>query len=304
MGRIVDSEAHAWTRLPVNWRHRSSPDEKRSPLGPRAAANYKPSRPKLDGSFFPPEDNSDDLLTMMDMFGVDISVIYPGACMCPAAEVKRVMDRAPKRLIGFSKFGKHVPPYGTAKQAQAAADEVEHGLRDLGIRGVGELSCEHFEPLTAEEAVNGMKPWFEICAKYGAPAIVHAHAGGGAHNVSYCDPANFEPLVHDFPKAVLILNHMGGSRREFFDHALALAKKYDNVHFNTSQTLPEHLSEAVKKVGAERIHFGTDWYALEHPESRERSQHGNQMRIVERATMSDRERELVMGESLAQLLGI
>ena len=43
---------------------------------------------------------------------------------------------------------------------------------------------------------------------------------------------------------------------------------------------------------------------LKKPETRERSQHGNQIRIVERASMTDRERELVMGESLAQLLGI
>ena len=304
MGRVIDSEAHAWTRVPVNWRHLSSPDEKRSPLGPRAAANYKPARPAVDGSFVPPEDNSDDLLACMELHGIDISFIYPGACMCPNEEVARVVARAPDRFVGFGKFGKHVPPYANAKQAQAAADEVEHGLRDLGIRGLAELSCEHWSPLPPAEAIEGMHPWFELCTKYKAHVIVHAHAGRGAHDASYCDPITFEPLARDFPNVNLILNHMGGSRRDFFDHALEMAGKYDNIRFNTSQTTPAHLTEAIKKVGAERIHFGTDWYALERPETREVSQHGKQIRIVEQATMTDRERELILGESLAQLFDL
>ena len=46
MSRIIDSEAHAWIRLPTNWRHRA-PDEKRAPLSARAAGNFKPARPAL-----------------------------------------------------------------------------------------------------------------------------------------------------------------------------------------------------------------------------------------------------------------
>ena len=97
---------------------------------------------------------------------------------------------------------------------------------------------------------------------------------------------------------------MGGARRDFFDNALALARDHDNVFFNTSQALPEHLSEAVQKIGAERIFFGVDWYALDDKETKARSQHGNQMAIVQRAEMTDRQRELVLGEALAELLNL
>ena len=62
MGRIIDSEAHAWTRIPFNWRHNIVPGEERSELDARNAANYKPSRPVADGSFAAPEDTSDELL--------------------------------------------------------------------------------------------------------------------------------------------------------------------------------------------------------------------------------------------------
>jgi len=302
MGRIIDSEAHAWTRIPFNWRHKTVPGERRSELNARNAANYKPSRPAPDGSFAPPEDTSDDLLAAMDLHGIDISVIYPGACMCPNEEIARVVARAPGRLIGFGKFGKHVPPWATPQEAKAAADELEHGLRDLNIRGVAEVSLAHWEPEPADAAIKALRPWFELCKTCRAPVVVHAHAGGGATGLDYCNPATFRPLAADFPDVILVLNHMGGARRDFFDAALALARDHDNVRFNTSQTTSDHLSEAVRMIGAERIFFGVDWYALERPETARWSQHKNQLAIVHRAQMSDRERELVLGESLAASL--
>jgi hypothetical protein len=56
------------------------------------------------------------------------------------------------------------------------------------------------------------------------------------------------------------------------------------------------------EIGAERIFFGTDRYALDTPETREVSQHRNQLAIVANAQMSDRERDLVLGESIAAFL--
>ena len=304
MGRVIDSEAHTWIRLPTNWRHKSSPDEKRAPLGARSAANFKPARPNPDGSFAPAEETADELLGCMQLHGVDISLIYPGPCMVPNDEIFRVVRKAPDRLIGFAKHGSHLPPFTTAAAATAAADEIEHGLRDLGLKGLAEISCGDWYPEPAETAIKAMYPWFEICDRYNAPVIVHAHAGGGAQDLAHCHPATFRPLVAAFPNVTLVLAHMGGARRDFFDAALELTRTFDNVRFNTSQTTPEFLTEAVRKVGAERIYFGVDWYALDDPETKEVSQHRNQMSIVERATMTDREREMVMGESIAALLSL
>src|SRR5262245_44650296 len=160
-------------------------------------------------------------------------------------------------------------------------------------------------PEPAEAAIKAMYPWFETCDRYySAPVIVHAHAGGGAQDLAHCHPATFRPLAAAFPNVTLVLAHMGGARRDFFDTALELARTFDNVRFNTSQTTPESLTEAVQKIGAERIFFGVDWYALDDPETREISQHRKQIAIVGKATMSDRERELVMGESIATLLDL
>jgi predicted TIM-barrel fold metal-dependent hydrolase len=304
MGRVIDSEAHAWIRLPANWRHKKSPHEQRAPLSARSAANFKPARPNPDGSFAPAEETTDDLFRCMDLHGVDISLIYPGPCMVPNDEISRVVAKAPDRLIGFAKHGSCLPPFATPSAAQAAADEIEHGLRDLGLKGLAEISCGDWYPEPAETAIEAMFPWFEICDRYNAPVIVHAHAGGGAQDLAHCHPATFRPLAAAFPNVPLVLAHMGGARRDFFDAALELADTYDNVRFNTSQSTPEFLTEAVQKIGAERIFFGVDWYALDDPETKQISQHRKQIAIVEKATMSDRERELVMGESIAALLAL
>jgi predicted TIM-barrel fold metal-dependent hydrolase len=302
MGRIIDSEAHPWIRLPTNWRHRT-PNEKRTPLSARAAGNFKPARPAPDGSYPPAEETTDDLFELMDLFHIDMTVIYSGPFMCSNDEIARVVAHAPDRLIGFAKNGAALPPFASRQEAQAAADEIEHGLRDLKLRGVAELSLSDWLPESLDTAIAEMRPWFELCKRYGdLPVIVHAHAGGGASDAAYCDPESFRSLATDFPTVPLVLNHMGGARRDFFDNALALARDRQNVYFNTSQTLPEHLTEAVQKVGAERIFFGVDWYALDTKETKQRSQHGDQLAIVERAKMSDRERELVLGEAIAGLL--
>jgi predicted TIM-barrel fold metal-dependent hydrolase len=303
MGRIIDSEAHAWIRLPTSWRHKAFPGEPRSPMSARSAACYRPARPAADGSFPMPEDTSAELLDLMAQNGVDMSVIYPGACMCPNDEIARVIASAPDRFIGFAKYGQFLPPFENAKALQAACDEIEHGLRDHKLRGLAEISLEQWEPQPLDRAVADLHPMFELCKRYGnVPVVVHAHAGGGAKDTSYCHPAAFEPLMAAHPTVPLVLNHMGGARRDFFDTALGLAKRYDNVRFNTSQTLPEHLAEAVRSIGAERIFFGVDWYALDEPETPSRNQHRNQLQIVERASLGARDRELVLGESIARLL--
>src|SRR5262249_60925884 len=156
--------------------------------------------------------------------------------------------RARDRLMGWGRCDRPVPRGPPPAEAKAAADELEHGLRDLNIRGVAEVSLAHWEPEPAEAAIRALYPWFELCKTYRAPVVVHAHAGGGATGLDYCNPATFRPLAADFPDVILVLNHMAGPRRDFFDAALALARDHDNVRFNTSQTTSDHLAEAVRTI--------------------------------------------------------
>jgi predicted TIM-barrel fold metal-dependent hydrolase len=305
MGIVIDCEAHAWLRVPGDWRWPLPPDgSPRTKLRRGQAGNYQPGRPNEDGSYPKAEENSADLIAAMDRYGVDISIIYPGPFMVPNDEIARVQALAPDRLIGFAKHGIHVPPWRNEKEAQAAMDELEHGLRDLKLRGVAELSLNPWHPEDPATAIKKMYPYFELCRRYRVPAIVHCYAAKTKSHSAHANPAVYKPVADDFPDVPLIIAHMGGVRREFFDAALDLARTHDNVFCNTSMTYPEFVSEAVRKMGAERVFFGCDWHAVDEPETEETSQHRFQISLVEKAPMTDRERELVMGEGIAALLGL
>jgi predicted TIM-barrel fold metal-dependent hydrolase len=307
MRLIIDSEAHPWVRLPADWRHPTTPDAPRvGIMSERGRAVWMPSR---DANALP-EETLGELLEAMDANGVGKSLVMSAPFVCPNEEVARVAAQAPDRLIGFAKYGRTIPPFTTAAERRAALDEVEVGLRDLRLRGVGEVSCAQWWPEPPEAAVAWFYSLMELCRSYRVPLCIHAHAGRGAQDdgrgpgAAYGDPALFRPLAADFPDVPLVLFHMGGRDRAHFEAALAVARAHASVHFNTAQTRPEFLTEAVRALGAERIFFGVDWYALEPKETIEGGQHQIQMRIVAQAEMSERERQLVMGESLAALLGI
>jgi predicted TIM-barrel fold metal-dependent hydrolase len=102
----------------------------------------------------------------------------------------------------------------------------------------------------------------------------------------------------------LVLFHMGGRNPAMFESALALARAFPNVYFNTSQTTPANLTRAVSEIGAERILFGVDWYALEPKEPLEGGQHQMQLGTVFQAKLNDRELELILGGSAAALFGL
>jgi hypothetical protein len=78
------------------------------------------------------EDTSEVLLKHMDSHGIDMALIYPGAFMCRNDEIAKVVARAPKN-IGFAKCCKYMPPFSSPQEEKLAMDDLEHGLRDLGL---------------------------------------------------------------------------------------------------------------------------------------------------------------------------
>jgi hypothetical protein len=67
--------------------------------------------------------------------------------MCPNDEIAKVVARAPTKFIGFAKYGKYMPPFSSPQEEKLAMDDLEHSLRDLGLRSVGGVSRELWWPL-------------------------------------------------------------------------------------------------------------------------------------------------------------
>ena len=93
-------------------------------------------------------------------------------------------------------------------------------------------------------------------------------------STDYGQPGNFAKVLEAFPRLTLVLAHLGSA---WWDERVELAQKYPNVFFDTAQgfaavdMLPvtprrslaeEDAARVLRKIGIERIMFGTDYPAV------------------------------------------
>ncbi len=124
-------------------------------------------------------------------------------------------------------------------------------------------------------------------------------------HVDYGEPANFEPVLKEFPKLNLVLAHLGSA---WWDERVELAQKYPNVYFDTSQgfTAEDRLSfnphrglaeedavRIIRKIGVERIMFGTDFSALAWEP---------QLEQVLRLSLTDGEKQAILADNAKRIL--
>ena len=145
--------------------------------------------------------------------------------------------------------------------ADAAAAEVAR-QRARGALGV-KLS-------PADIGVTGSDPAFfpiyEYCVAHDYPVLTET----GGHNPA-CRPAGFTGALAAYPGLTLVFAHFGHDRAlggPFDQAVLELARKYDNVHTDTSLRLnevydgtitPEAMVNHLRALGVERAMFGSNY---------------------------------------------
>ena len=110
-------------------------------------------------------------------------------------------------------------------------------------------------------------PLYERAQEMDVPVITHT----GSEPIKYAymglfsEPFDFIRVLDDFPRLRWIFGHMGAN---YHEQIPVIAKKYDNVWFETSGTISqrepyEYSDEVVVKlirtVGVERVMWGSDW---------------------------------------------
>jgi uncharacterized protein len=135
----------------------------------------------------------------------------------------------------------------------------------------------------------------------GLPVILHT---GCVHShVVYKDPTQgkaerFEPWFANYPDLKFILAHMNIHEPNI---ALDLAEEYPNVQVDTSWQPAETIGEAVRRIGAERVLFGSDWPLV-----------GNNMTVglkrirecISMGTISSEQSHMLMGGNAFKLLNL
>lgn len=191
-----------------------------------------------------------------------------------------------------------------------AAQRLEHGIRNLGLKGYKILGPKVNRPISDPS----FDPVWEVARSYGIPVLIHFGIMGAAGGIAA--HVNMSPLaIHDaarrFPEVPFIVPHFGTGY--LFD-VLNLCWACPNVYVDTSGSnqwmrwVPYEVSlESLfrkfrETIGASRIIFGTDssWF----PRGFTRSYLETQVRAMADTGYSLDEIDSVLYKNAAFLLGI
>ena len=153
-------------------------------------------------------------------------------------------------------------------------------------------------PIVAD---SGLWPTSPVLAAFPMPVVEKKHEAP----IDYGEPKNFANVLEAFPRLTLVLAHLGSA---WWDERVELAQRYPNVFFDTSQgfsavdMLPvtprrslaeEDAARVLRKIGIERIMFGTDSPAVPAQP---------QLEQILRLPISDEEKRLLLSENAKRIL--
>lgn len=120
--------------------------------------------------------------------------------------------------------------------------------------------------------------------------LILIHTGGS----SVASPWAVGKLASKYPEARMVVDHMGGGDMEMVNAAIAVAEEHPNLYLGTSQMLFfRKYREAVARVGANRILFGSDAPVI-HPKP--------EFERVRVAALGAENERLIFGGNIAKFL--
>ncbi len=225
----------------------------------------------------------EQIVGYMDAAGVDRSVVF---AMSTTTErsiemAAKAAERYPGRLIPYV--------YALPSYERPVAELLAHALDDLGFRGMKIHAGEcRLHPYIAD-------PAFAVAHEYQAPVIVDL---GG-------DISTATRLARDFPRAKLLMAHFGRylcTDARLIESFITLAEEHDNVWLDASGVVLDWtIEQAVGRIGAERVLFGTDG---PHPLPDQVRFIELAIRQIEMLDLTDEEKSLILGGNIARMLDL
>lgn len=130
--------------------------------------------------------------------------------------------------------------------------DFEH-LKELGLKGI------KMHPDIQRFCIDDPRCMsiYEMCEGAGIPVLLHT----GDNRYDFSNPNRLLPTVKAFPKLTFIGAHFGGW--SIWDEASRIMAGLDNFYVDCSSSMPwigtEKAFELVRRYGAERVLFGTDY---------------------------------------------
>jgi hypothetical protein len=194
------------------------------------------------------------------------------------AFIARSMEEARGRIIGFVRVNPHLQ--------ENAVRSVKEAVGKQGFKGV------KFHPRNEAFAINSEElafPLAELAAKLGVPILIHT---GEPDTYGFAQPTLVGGLADSFPDLTLIIGHMG---KRLYEDAILVARWFENIILETSFRSPRDITRAVRRVGADRVVYGSDMpFGLPALE----------MMKIDLCDISPEEKEMVLGANMARILGL
>jgi predicted TIM-barrel fold metal-dependent hydrolase len=258
----------------------------------------------------PQLDNSDDLLSDLDRHGVAYAMVMAKPGPIGHEDVANVVARHPDRLFGLFTFAKDQQITGAylddpAPIREQAVSEIDRLVTEMGFKGMGET---FIRTLTAEihpeRIARDLEPIMRKLAQHQVPIQIMTAWTQFRGGLWFGDPIWVDELAGRHPDVRIVLTKMGRSIQTYFDHALAVALRNENVYFDTVGTSPEHLRIAVDKLGAHRIMFGTDWSATWRWVRKPTDIYTMRLNVIEKAGLSPTDREQVLWKTAVSVFDL
>ena len=189
-------------------------------------------------------DPPEKLVPLLDAAGIDKGVAmtyvdFPGISPDALEYLAGAVGRFPDRLIGFVRLN---PNHRREARAALRRAVAEHGFRGVKL---------HPTTTLAHPAAAPTVELLRDCGDLGVPALFHCG------DDPYTTPQAIALGADQAPDTAVVLGHMGGYLH--VDEAITMAERHPNLYLETSaMPYPHKIAEAVGRVGAERVIFGSD----------------------------------------------
>lgn len=225
------------------------------------------------------EDTPRKLIRLMDEAEIEKAVVTTYADE-PGPEdglerLKEYVSSHPDRFIGFPRID---PRYG-----DEAMDAFETAITDYGMQGLKLHPVSNLSNPFADFTVR----FLDRAAEFDVPVLIHSG------DRIMCLPRQIGEAANR-TDATLIMAHVGG----FFNtrEAVEVAAEHDNIVLESSAfPYPRVLQDAVNRLGADRVIYGSDQPAA-NPHT--------ELEKIRTLDLSDEQREQILCRNIAELLDI
>ena len=165
---------------------------------------------------------------------------------------------------------------------------------EVGLRFISAGICiRRF--LQLQPVPSGIIPVYDLISDLGLPCTVHTGFDPFSPNHLHASPEKVMKIHTLFPRLRLILAHLGGLLEWEGGETLAGEGMMMDTAMVSVGLPPETAARIIRKNGAENVLMGSDMPWATTKEA---------VDYIQSLPLTDREKELIMGENAARLLGI